>query len=78
MQSPFDDDEAEFQILVNEEGQYSLWPSFKEPPPGWRVTGPSGTRRTCLEWIEAMWTDIRPQSLRGAGGEGTRSPSPAT
>ena len=69
MNNPFEDEDAEFQVLVNSEGQYSLWPSFRETPPGWQATGPSGSRRTCLDWIDANWTDIRPRSLTGAAGK---------
>jgi MbtH protein len=50
-------------VLVNAEGQYSLWPAFREPPTGWSAVGPSGARQTCLDWIEAHWTDMRPKSL---------------
>jgi MbtH protein len=63
MANPFDDEEGTFLVLVNDEGQYSLWPSFKEVPAGWTVTGPQGQRQVCLDWIEATWTDMRPRSL---------------
>ncbi len=75
MNNPFDDEDAEFRVLVNDMGQYSLWPAFREVPPGWRVTGPSGSRRTCLDWIEANWTDVRPRSLSGVVGERADKPS---
>lgn len=61
--NPFDDENGNFLVLVNEEGQYSLWPSFREVPEGWTETGPKGNRRECLDWIEANWTDMRPRSL---------------
>lgn len=63
MANPFDDETKEFLVLVNEEGQYSLWPSFKEIPGGWHATGPRGQRKECLAWIERNWTDMRPRSL---------------
>jgi len=50
--------------LVNAEGQYSLWPAFREPPPGWTLTGPCGGRQTCLGWIEAHWTEMGPRLER--------------
>lgn len=46
----------EFCILVNAAGQYSLWPGFRDAPPGWTPTGPRGGRQACLAWIEAHWT----------------------
>jgi MbtH protein len=67
MANPFEDDSATYFVLVNHEGQHSLWPSFRAPPDGWTLVGPTAGRRECLDWIEANWTDIRPASLRGSG-----------
>lgn len=63
MPNPFDDEEGEFIVLVNEEGQHSLWPTFLDVPSGWAVIGPRGARQICLDWIEEHWTDMRPKSL---------------
>jgi MbtH protein len=62
MANPFEGDTEAFLVLVNDEGQYSLWPAFREQPQGWKAVGPVGTRRTCLDWIEASWIDMRPKS----------------
>ncbi|MFF3500359.1 MbtH family protein [Streptomyces sp. NPDC003247] len=71
MANPFDDDDGVFLVLVNDEGQYSLWPEFLPVPAGWAgVHGPD-SRAACLEHVERNWTDMRPRSLveamRGAG-----------
>jgi uncharacterized protein YbdZ (MbtH family) len=66
MANPFDDPTSEYKVLVNHEGQYSLWPAFREPPQGWTVVGPAGERQRCLDWIETHWTDMRPRSLAAA------------
>ena len=63
MANPFDDETGEFVVLVNEEGQYSLWPTFKDIPAGWTTTGPRGSRKECLQYVEENWTDMRPRSL---------------
>jgi MbtH protein len=63
MTNPFDDENSEFMVLVNEEGQYSLWPTFREVPDGWKAVGPRGSRKECLDYIEENWTDMRPKSL---------------
>jgi MbtH protein len=63
MTNPFDDEAGDFLVLVNDEGQYSLWPSFREVPAGWTAVGPHGQRQECLDWIEKTWTDMRPKSL---------------
>lgn len=63
MTNPFDNSDGEFKVLVNDEGQHSLWPSFRKIPEGWRQIGPEGERATCLAWIDKNWTDMRPASL---------------
>lgn len=63
MTNPFEDDNAEYLVLVNDEGQHSLWPAFLDVPAGWRPTGPRGQRQACLAWIDEHWTDMRPLSL---------------
>jgi MbtH protein len=66
--NPFDDPDGEFLVLVNDEGQHSLWPSFCEVPDGWRIVHDKGTRDACLAYIEENWTDMRPKSLIEAMG----------
>jgi MbtH protein len=61
--NPFEDDDAQYRVLVNDEGQHSLWPEFADVPQGWRVAHDLDSRSACLEWIEANWTDMRPRSL---------------
>lgn len=63
MTNPFDDEEGEFLVLVNDEGQHSLWPVQFAIPAGWSPTGPRGARQTCLDWVDENWTDMRPLSL---------------
>ncbi len=64
--NPFDDADGRFLVLVNDEGQHSLWPSFAEAPGGWTVALAETTRDACLEFIESNWTDLRPRSLTAA------------
>jgi len=63
MANPFEDENGEYVVLVNDEGQHSLWPSFAEVPAGWEVVNGKDTRANCLEYIERNWTDLRPRSL---------------
>jgi MbtH protein len=63
MTNPFENDEASYLVLVNDEGQHSLWPVFAEVPGGWtQVLGPE-SRPECLRYVEENWTDMRPKSL---------------
>ncbi|REF00002.1 MbtH family protein [Thermomonospora umbrina] len=61
--NPFDDPEGRFLVLVNEERQHSLWPSFADVPAGWTVAFGEDTRDACLTYVEEHWTDLRPHSL---------------
>lgn len=61
--NPFDDPDGTYLVLVNDEGQYSLWPSFAQVPAGWTVAHGEGTREACLSYVSANWTDMRPNSL---------------
>lgn len=61
--NPFDDAEGRFVVLVNGERQHSLWPSFADVPPGWRVVFGEDSRAACLAYVEENWTDLRPKSL---------------
>jgi MbtH protein len=53
-----------FLVVVNDEEQYSIWRADQPPPSGWQEVGKSGTREDCLAHIEAVWTDMRPRSVR--------------
>ncbi|WP_438388897.1 MbtH family protein [Actinopolyspora saharensis] len=59
-----DSPETVFQVVVNQEGQYSVWFADRVPPKGWETDGTTGTKDECLQHIEAVWTDMRPRSLR--------------
>lgn len=56
--------EEMFQVVTNHEEQYSIWPESKKIPAGWVAVGPSGAKERCLDYIEWVWTDMRPRSLR--------------
>jgi MbtH protein len=67
--NPFEDAEGTYLVLVNDEGQHSLWPKFVEVPDGWEVAFGESGRQECLDYIEANWTDMRPKSLIRAMGD---------
>ena len=63
MTNPFEDENGVYHVLVNDEGQHSLWPSFIEVPKGWTIIHKADSRAACLEFINKNWTDMRPNSL---------------
>lgn len=58
------EDTTLYKVVVNDEEQYSIWPADRENPLGWRDAGFSGLKRACLDYIQEIWTDMRPLSLR--------------
>jgi MbtH protein len=61
-QDPF----SSYRVVVNHEEQYSIWPTERELPAGWRDAGKTGTKAECLAHINEVWKDMRPLSLRKA------------
>ncbi|MCA1617932.1 MAG: MbtH family protein [Acidobacteria bacterium] len=59
-----DEDRAIYKVVVNQEEQYSIWPADRENALGWNDAGKSGPKAECLAYIEEVWTDRRPNSLR--------------
>jgi len=53
-----------YRVVRNHEEQYSIWPEHKADAPGWWDAGFAGTREECLAYVEAVWTDLRPRSVR--------------
>ncbi|GAB2731692.1 MbtH family protein [Kitasatospora kifunensis] len=66
--NPFENPDGTYLVLVNDEGQHSLWPSFAETPEGWVVALPETDRQSALDYVETHWTDMRPRSLAEAMG----------
>ena len=58
------EDTTIYNVVVNHEEQYSIWPAYRELPLGWSNTGKSGLKSECLAYIKEVWTDMRPLSLR--------------
>ena len=58
------EDKTIYRVVVNHEEQYSIWPIYKEIPLGWRDAGKSGSKAECLSYIDEVWIDMRPLSLR--------------
>ena len=58
------EDSAICKVVVNHEGQYSIWPVERDNPIGWRDAAKSGSKAECLDYINEVWTDMRPLTLR--------------
>ena len=53
-----------FKVVMNHEEQYSIWFADRPNPLGWVDAGKAGLREECLDFIEKVWTDMRPLSVR--------------
>jgi MbtH protein len=71
MANPFEDNDGTFLVLVNDEGQHSLWPEFADVPEGWTVAFGPDNRQAALDYVEREWTDMRPKSLIAAMADTT-------
>ncbi|WP_269467285.1 MbtH family NRPS accessory protein [Xanthomonas citri] len=60
----WDSEDTRFEVVMNAEEQYSIWPATMDVPAGWSTVGKAGTKQECLAYIEEVWTDMRPLSLR--------------
>jgi MbtH protein len=58
------EDTTIYKVVMNHEEQYSIWPADRENALGWKDAGKVGTKAECLTYIEDVWTDMRPLSLR--------------
>jgi MbtH protein len=58
------EDTTIYRVIINHDEQYSIWPADREIPFGWHDAGKIGTKAECLAYIQEVWTDMRPLSLR--------------
>jgi MbtH protein len=49
------DETAIYNVVINDAGQYSIWPADRPNAPGWRDVGKSGTKEECLQFIQQAW-----------------------
>ncbi|MYQ40710.1 MbtH family NRPS accessory protein [Streptomyces sp. SID4921] len=63
MSNQLDNPNGSFHVVVNGEGQYSIWPESADVPAGWTVCHGPTDRSSCLDYINSHWTDMRPLSL---------------
>jgi len=68
-----EEDDRTYKVVINHEEQYSIWFADREPPAGWREVGKEGKKDECLAYINEVWTDMRPLSLRKQMEEAAQS-----
>ncbi len=72
-----DQDLRQYHVVVNHEEQYSIWLADKDMPAGWEIVlvpqdwqsrqdDGLSSKEMCLAYIDEVWTDMRPLSLRKA------------
>lgn len=70
-------DDTQMKVVINHEEQYSIWPADRDNPLGWRDAGKVGSKEECLAYVEQVWTDMRPLSLRQYMAQVTDQEAPA-
>lgn len=68
-------DDFEYRVVISDEERYSIWPTYKDIPFGWRDGGFTGAKQACLDHIGEVWTDMRPLSLRRSMEGATDAPA---
>jgi MbtH protein len=58
------DSTPDFIVLINDEEQYSLWSSSIPVPDGWRVVHGPAAKQACLDYVDEVWKDLTPRSVR--------------
>ena len=71
------EDTTIYKVVMNHEEQYSIWPADRENALGWNDAGKVGPKAECLAYIEEVWTDMRPLSLRRKMEEDAARTSPS-
>ena len=69
MRMDTDEDTRAYVVLMNDEEQYSLWLKSNPVPAGWRAVGFEGSKQECSHYVDEVWTDMRPLSLRRRMGD---------
>lgn len=41
-----------------------MWPLANDIPDGWQAVGKQGTKDECMAYVDEVWTDMRPRTLR--------------
>ncbi len=75
MSGPFTRTEAAFRVLVNDGGQYSLWPQAAGVPAGWRQVF-HGTHAEAVAYTEQHWTALTPQAHPAPDPDRETAPGP--
>jgi MbtH protein len=58
--------EVRYTVVINDAGQWSIWPLGQQVPAGWREVGMTGAESECLAHIERNWTDPLPRRARSS------------
>ncbi|MFD5536641.1 MbtH family NRPS accessory protein [Streptomyces sp. NPDC127079] len=65
--------ETVYDVVINDEDQYSIWENGRPLPDGWRPDGFSGAKEECLRHIDDVWTALRsPEEPAQLGKETTQ------
>lgn len=57
-------DKTKYQVVINHEEQYSIWPKGRKLPKTYTGLEMVGSLDKCQKYIEEVWTDMRPLSVR--------------
>jgi MbtH protein len=59
--------DAGYRVVGNDFGHVSIWPTDRQPAPGWRDLGFVGTREQCLDNIAKTQAEFDSSMVRKTG-----------
>jgi MbtH protein len=59
-----EDEHTLYRVVVNHQGQYSIWRADDQIPLGWTDVGKTARKSECLDYLQRVWTDMTPLSAR--------------
>jgi MbtH protein len=68
------DDSVRYIIVLDQDlgTEYCLWPEGKAIPRGWQTIGKSGSKQECINYLQQVWTDMRPLPVHAEMAEKAR------
>lgn len=59
------DDGIIYEVVINDEGEYSILPTGSDLPANWKLVGKKGSKEAVIAYIAEVWQDMRPNSVKG-------------
>jgi MbtH protein len=60
-----EEDTTTYRVMLADESRaYTILPEGQKPPVGWKDAGVKGRKEECLTYIQRVWAEMRPLTLK--------------